>query len=403
MTNPASDEAVERQRAVLLALGVATFMVSLDGRIVAPLLPAIAAEFRTSIATAAYTVSGYLLPYGVCQLAYGPLADRYGKVRVAAYAMVAFSIGTALCGAFGSFGVVLGARAFTGAAAAALIPLTIAYIGDVVPYARRQAALGMLMASSGAAQAFSTSVGGLMASAMSWRSVFPVVGGLSGLVTAWLLYQSKSALAPSRREEPPRYRDALKTTLSSLLLLVFVEGALFMGCFPFVSGLLAARFHSSPSSIGLVLGVAGVAQVLTARALPLLLARLAEEHMVAVGSFFMATAYLVCAGAPSIWWVVAGAAALGAGFSVCHSTLQARATEAFPQGRGRSIALFAFSLFVGGGVGNLAMGLLLQRRGYAQSFALVGVAFLLFAVIASRALARGPKFSVPVPDSMQDA
>ena len=98
---------VDRQRPLLLALGLATFMVSLDARVVAPLLPAIAHDFQTTIARAGYVVSGYLLPYGLFQLAYGPLADRFGKVRVSVFAMAAFSVGTALCGAFASFSAVL--------------------------------------------------------------------------------------------------------------------------------------------------------------------------------------------------------------------------------------------------------------------------------------------------------
>ena len=78
---------VEQQRPLLLALGFATFMVSLDARVVAPLLPTIAHDFQTSIARAGYMVSGYLLPYGLFQLAYGPLADRFGKIRVSVFAM----------------------------------------------------------------------------------------------------------------------------------------------------------------------------------------------------------------------------------------------------------------------------------------------------------------------------
>src|SRR6187551_1497140 len=151
----ASSTSAEQQRPLLLALGLATFMVSLDARVVAPLLPAIAHDFQTSIARAGYVVSGYLLPYGLFQLAYGPLADRFGKVRVSVFAMAAFSLG------------------------AALIPLTIAYIGDTVPYAKRQAALAMLMASSGAAQALSVSIGGTIAAVLSWRAIFPILGVLS--------------------------------------------------------------------------------------------------------------------------------------------------------------------------------------------------------------------------------
>src|SRR6188768_3131617 len=98
--SPPSDDA-SAQRPLLLALMACTFVVGLDARIVAPLLPSIADELGCSLAAASYTVSCYLLPYGLCQLAYGPLADRFGKVRVATYAMAAFSVGTAACGAFG--------------------------------------------------------------------------------------------------------------------------------------------------------------------------------------------------------------------------------------------------------------------------------------------------------------
>jgi predicted MFS family arabinose efflux permease len=374
----------EAQRKLLLVLGVATFMVGLDGRVVAPLLPSIASEFGVSISTAGYLVSGYLLPYGLFQLAYGPLADRFGKVRVAASAMIAFSAGTALCGAFGSFTAVLVARAFTGAAAAALIPLTIAYIGEVVPYGRRQASLAMLMASSGAAQAFSTSLGGLVAVVVSWRQVFPLLGALSGAVTLWLFSQAKHELRRARPVEPPRYRDALRTPLGPLLGLVFVEGALFMGCFPFLSGLLEQRFGLGALWIGVVLGAGGASQVIAARLMPSLIRYSSETGLVVLGALAMALAYLLSAVATSPLGVAVDAALLCVGFSVCHSTLQTRATEVFPAGRGTALSLFAFALFLGGGAGSVSMGCLLDRHGYQRGFALAGASFVLFAGYAWR-------------------
>ncbi len=394
---PALDEA---QRKLLLVLGVATFMVGLDGRVVAPLLPSIATEFHVSVATAGYLVSGYLLPYGLFQLAYGPLADRFGKVRVSAYAMVAFSVGTALCGLFSSFTGVLLARAFTGAAAAALIPLTIAYIGEVVPYSRRQASLAMLMASSGAAQAFSTSAGGLIAVVVSWRDVFPLLGVLSGGVTLWLLSQMKHELRPARAVAAPSYRDVLRSQLPTLLGLVLVEGALFMGCFPFLSGLLEQRFGLGPLWIGIVLGAGGATQVLVARLMPRLLSRYVETELVVIGAVAMGLAYLLSAVAPSPVWVTVGVALLGAGFSICHSTLQTRATEVFPAGRGTALSLFAFSLFLGGGTGSLGMGALLERYGYERGFAFAGVSFLAFAGWAWRVVRQPTSHGAELTDSV---
>ena len=369
-------------------------MVSLDARVVAPLLPAIAHDFQTTIARAGYVVSGYLLPYGLFQLAYGPLADRFGKVRVSVFAMAAFSVGTALCGAFASFAAVLLLRALTGAAAAALIPLTIAYIGDTVPYAKRQAALAMLMASAGAAQALSVSVGGTIAALLSWRAIFPILGVSSGLVTLYLAAFAKRELRVTRAPgaRPPRYRDALRSPLVPILLLVALEGCLFMGGFPYLSGLLEQRFGLGSLAIGLLLGLTGVSQLVSARALPRLLRRVSERELLLVGGSSMGFAYLISAWAPHLIWVGAACALIGAGFSLCHSTIQTRATEAFPGGRGTSLALFAFSLFLGSALGSIGFGWALERVGYGATFGVAGALLFAFTALSIAALGRERAF-----------
>lgn len=375
------------QRALLIALGVATFMVGLDGRVVAPLLPTIADDFRISVADAGWLVSAYMLPYGLCQLAYGPLAERFGKVRVATHAMLWFSVGTALCGVFDSFATIVLLRALTGAAAAGLIPLTIAYIGDTVPYERRQATLAMFVASAGAAQAFSTSAGGVIAAVVSWRHVFPILGVLAGAATlALFAYRSlEIRLAPDPSAPPPRARDALRAPgMVRLLSLVAWEGALFIGGFSFLSGLLEQRFELAASSIGLILGSAGVSQVVAARILPRLLKRWSERMLIAIGGSGMACAHLLSALAPHWSLIVVSCVLVGFGFSMCHSTLQTRATEAFARARGTALSLFAFSLFSGSALGTVCVGYGSELLGYGPTFALLGGLMFIFTLLAAR-------------------
>lgn len=379
------------QRPLLLALGVAAFMVSLDGRVVAPLLPTIADDFDISVAHASWLVSGYMLPYGFCQLAYGPAADRWGKVRVAGYAMAAFSIGTALCGAFPSFATIVLLRALTGAAAAGLIPLTIAYIGDTMPYEERQGALAMLMASTGAAQALSTSAGGTIAAFVSWRTVFPILGGLAAAATLALFSFRRRELRVVAEVGAPRlrYRDALTAPLlRPLLVLVSIEGFLYLGGFSFLSGLMEERFALDAFDIGLVLGVAGLAQLGSARLLPRMVSRFGESTLLSAGGVLMAGAYLLCAVAGSVSLIVLACVLLGAGFMMCHSTLQTRATEAFPRGRGTALALFAFSLFSGSALGTACFGYGSAAVGYAYTFAAGGLLLLAFTVVVVRVLGK---------------
>lgn len=373
-------------------------MVSLDARVVAPLLPTIARDFGVSMAVAGWTVSAYQLPYGVFQLAYGPLADRFGKIRVATAAMVVFSVGTAVCGSGHAFWTVVVFRALTGAAAAAVFPLTLAFIGDNVPYEQRQPTIGGIMAASSAAQAFSTAAGGVLATVVSWRMVFPILGGLAGGATLWLVAVRRHApvAAPraseSRRAETgrrPQIADVLRSPqLVSLLALVATEGFLFFGAFSYLSGLMEQQLGLRVLAVGAILGLTGVAQLAAASQLRRALARHGERTLLAAGGLTMALAYLACAVLPSELVIVLACLAMGAGFVACHTTLQTRATEAAPAARATAISLFAFSLFVGSAAGTVVFGYLADGVGYRRTFGLAGAGLCAFTIVVTRVLGR---------------
>ncbi|HWO10924.1 MAG TPA: MFS transporter, partial [Polyangiaceae bacterium] len=298
------------QHRLLWALGAAVFMVNLDARVVAPLLPAVAAELGVSLTRSAWLVSAYMLPYGACQLLFGPLADRFGKIAVCTYAMAAFSLGTACTALWPSFEAIITLRALTGATAAALFPLTLAYIGDTVSYERRQATIGTLMATAGAAQALSTSLGGSIAALLSWRAVFPTLGGLALAATIALYVTSRGERRRSRTAaEQPAYSDVLRAPgMLPLLALVASEGFLFMGAFSFISGWLEQRFALGSLGSGFVLSLAGVAQLASAWRLRQILRRFTERRLLATGGTSLALAYWCVALAPHWSFVAFGCA-----------------------------------------------------------------------------------------------
>jgi predicted MFS family arabinose efflux permease len=81
---------------------------------------------------------------------------------------------------------------------------------------------------------------------------------------------------------------------------------------------------------------------------------------------------------------------IGVGFSLCHSTIQTRATEAFPGGRGTSLALFAFSLFLGSALGSVGFGAVLDRLGYGAAFGSAGLLLFVFTALALATLRPEP-------------
>lgn len=394
----AASEAAGEQRRLLLALVGAIFMINLDARVVTPLLPTIADDLGTTVSATGSIVTAYVLPYGLFQLVYGPLSDRLGKVTVVSWAMVFFSLGTALCGLPPSLPAIVALRFLTGVAAAAVFPLTLAYVGDTVPYARRQATVALLATSTAVASSFSTAAGGLIAAVVSWRLVFPVFGVASGIVTVVLLVLRRGEI----RAAPPlprlRPRDTFGAALRAprmlpLLLLVCTEGLVYNGAFTYLGGFLNARFALGALAIGLILAGAGVAQLGAARALPRLVRRLGERRLILLGGGLMGLAYIVMVAIPRWPLFLLPIVCAGAGFVLCHSTLQTRATETYPASRGTAVALFAFSLFLGNGLGASVVGVAIDRAGYVATLVAAGVLLWAFTLAAARLLFARPALS----------
>jgi MFS family permease len=65
---------------LILVLGLAGFVVMADNWVVSPILPAIAKSLQVSPVRAGLLISAYMIPFGLFQLVFGPLADRYEPV-----------------------------------------------------------------------------------------------------------------------------------------------------------------------------------------------------------------------------------------------------------------------------------------------------------------------------------
>jgi predicted MFS family arabinose efflux permease len=143
----------------------------------------------------------------------------------------------------------------------------------------------------------------------------------------------------------------------------------------YFGALLFERDHLSYATIGALLTLNGVASIAAARFVGRLVARVGERGMLLVGGALMTLAYLLVALQPVWVFFPLGMLISGAGFVIAHSTLQTRATELVPDLRGTAVALFAFSLFLGGGVGTSLAGLTIDHFGYLA--ALIGTAALL--------------------------
>lgn len=379
--------------APLWLLCIAGFLVMADGRVITPLLPAIERDFDVSAGTAGLTATTYIAAYAAFQLCYGPFGDRLGKVKVIRAALLVFALGTGLCAAMPDLNSLLAMRALTGVAAAAVVPMGLAYLGDTVKLEHRQKAISIFLSCMVAGAAGSQVLGGLLAEFATWRTVFLVFAVMAAVPA--LLFQRAGVDIPvpgDKRSHLARYKEVLGRAPAFYGVCVW-EGFVFWGASAYLGAVLVDDIGSSYVVAGLLLGVMGAASVLTARQQGKRSGVGRERQRFLSGALLYAAGIAMVAalgavgGAWPAWFAIA-AVLLGIGVTSAHATLQTTATEVAPQSRATATSLFSCSLNVGGAAGSALGGVIVDGPGYPAMWALCAVLVGVLAFVGPRALPR---------------
>ncbi|HUA48443.1 MAG TPA: MFS transporter [Solirubrobacteraceae bacterium] len=166
LANPHHD----RRWLILALLGTAQLMVVLDATVVNIALPSAQNALRFSDANRQWVVTAYSLTFGSLLLLFGRFGDLFGRKRTLMIGLVAFGVVSAIGGAAQSFGMLVTARAFQGAAGALLAPSALSLLTTTFSEPReRGIAFGIYGAIAGAGGAVGLLLGGVLTEYLSWR------------------------------------------------------------------------------------------------------------------------------------------------------------------------------------------------------------------------------------------
>ncbi|VTU32257.1 Inner membrane transport protein YnfM [Variovorax sp. PBL-H6] len=375
MTHPPIDS----RTLALLSLCAFASMTSL--RVCDAMLPSLAEAFSTTTGQAARTISGFAFAYGALQLFYGPLGDRHGKARVAGFATLACMVGCVAAALSPSLGWLIGGRVLTGMAAAGIIPLTMAWIGDSVAYEARQEVLAKFLGATVLGMICGQWFGGLLCELFGWRSAFAVLA-LLFLVGGTMLTRRAGALSHFRTADAGstgrRVLDVLSRPWARVVLVITcIEGALALSALAFIPSHLQATFHLTTPATGAIVALYGVGGLLYSRCARLLLRRFGEAGLATLGGTCMGIAFATVAFAPAWLWALPACLMAGFGFYALHNTLQTNATQMAPAARGTAVSLFACILFLGQSLGILLAAWLVDRFSSSMAFAAPALGLLL--------------------------
>lgn len=371
-------------RAITL-LAISSFANQAMVRVTDSLLPQIAADFSVTVGAAAIVVTVYALMHGTTQLVIGPIGGKFGKYRTITFAVAVTSVLVFLCGMAGSIDMLALARFASGAFAGWIIPLGMAYVGDVTPYEKRQQILGTYLSGQILGQLFGQAMGGVLGDLIGWRGVFFLLAGIYAVSAATLLYELRTNPVTRWGQGADRggrslladYGVVLRDPWARLIcVFAFLESIVMWGPFAFVGADLHLRFGLSYTLVGLVVGMFAVGGLIYSTSVRVLVGRLGQVGLALTGGAMLAVAYLVLAVQPTWWSAPVAVCGIGLGFYMLHNTLQTNATQMTPHARGTAVALFSSALYLGQTAGVAMAAPVVDGWGAAPVFIAAAVALM---------------------------
>jgi predicted MFS family arabinose efflux permease len=378
----------------IVLLSAAAFSSAATLRVADPVIPQLVAEFGVTAGSASIVATAFSVSYGLVQILVGPLGDRFGKYAVIVAATFLCSLTASAAALSPSLTVLAATRLVSGCTAGAIIPLSLAYLGDVVPYESRQTVLARFLSGQILGVIGGQVFGGLFGDLIGWRGIFIALGGLYLAIAILLLVEQRSPRVDKRRLSGSashglltRYVMLLQIPrVQSLLATVFIEGFLFFGGFVYIGAFIRHEFALSYSTVGLLLASFGLGGLGYALAVRVLVTRLGERGLALAGGIALCAGFVLVSLAPTPWSFPPILILIGTGFYMLHNTLQTNATQMAPHERGLGISIFAFGYFLGQAAGVWACGLGIDAWGYPPIFLAVAALLLILAAIFRRSL-----------------
>ena len=378
-------------------LALASFAAQAMVRVTDSLLPQIAADLNVSVGATSIVVTAYLLAHGSVQLVIGPIGDRFGKYLCVSIAAAGSTAMVVACGLAPSLPLLVAARLACGLATGWIIPFALAFVGDVIPYERRQQVIGRFLSGQILGQLFGQAAGGVLGDYFGWRNVFFILAALLAAATLGLFYElwrnpiTHANATPQHRGRGfiADYSAVLRSPWArAVIVIAFIESAAMFGAFTYVGADLHLRFGVGFTLVGLFVGAFAIGGLIYSLSVRALVNRFGQTGLAAGGGALLALAYLTLAFEPHYWMAPAAILTIGLGFYMLHNTLQTNATQMTPQARGTAVAIFSASLYLGQTAGVAAGGVIFDRFTAVPVFLIAAAVLLALALWFARQLKR---------------
>jgi YNFM family putative membrane transporter len=392
---PESSQKSGGAASAITLLALASFAAQAMVRSTDSLLPQIATDLNVTVGATSIIVTAYLLAHGSVQLVIGPIGDRFGKYLCVAIAAAVSTAMVVACGLAPSLPLLVAARLACGLATGWIIPFALAFVGDVIPYERRQQVIGRFLSGQILGQLFGQAAGGVLGDWFGWRNVFFILAAILAAATLGLFYElwrnpvTHANATPEHRGRGfiADYTAVLHSPWArALIVIAFIESGAIYGAFTYVGADLHLRFGVGFTLVSLFVGTFAIGGLFYSLSVRVLVHRLGQTGIATAGGVLLAVAYITLAFEPYYWVAPTAILAIGFGFYMLHNTLQTNATQMTPEARGTAVAIFSSALYLGQTAGVAAGGVVFDRLTAVPLFVISGLILLVLSLWFARQL-----------------
>jgi len=166
-----------------------------------PALPELARDLQTSTATAQLSLTAGLLGLGAGQLLFGPMSDKFGRLRPLTLSLALLFIASIGCALAQDIHQLLLARLFEGLAGAGGAVLSRAVARDMYSGHELTRFFELLMVVNALAPIGAPVLGGVLMTLLNWRGIFVVLGATALLLILLARWKLHETLPPERRSQ----------------------------------------------------------------------------------------------------------------------------------------------------------------------------------------------------------
>ena len=204
-----------------------------------PAMPAIAVDLKTSTSATQLTLTMFFIAFGLCQIAYGPLSDRYGRKPPLYAGLALFIAGSVGCALAPGVGWLIAFRVVQGAGAAAMGVIPRAIVRDLHTGVEATKLMALVMLVFSVSPILAPLTGSALIVPFGWRAVFVAV-----TIAAAIAFALTAVLLPETRPPEARVGGSARGVLRSFgellsdwrfLGLVYIGGLGMASFFVFLS------------------------------------------------------------------------------------------------------------------------------------------------------------------------